>query len=129
MISEDLQMTTRQLDQKVTDKWEGGEYGRSEEHVAVVPDSSDRDLDSALSLKLISIRLPIELIESLKMIANHHQVAYQPMVRDLLTRFAKSEMNQIMRELDSERRLSGQDEESSKAVDEFIEREGRSAVS
>lgn len=115
-------MSTHPIDQTITAKWEDGEYGRSEEHVAVAPDSVHAELEQAMAMKLVSIRLPVTLIDTLKMIAEHHQIAYQPMVRDLLTRFARSELQQIVAELDSRMQAAQGDDESSPPVEAFIER-------
>lgn len=115
-------MKTRTLDLSITEKWENGEYGRSEAHVAVAPEEESIALDAALAMKLVSIRLPIPLIETLKAIAEHHGVAYQPMIRDLLTRFARSEIRQIAVELDSKMKEAQSVDESSPPVEAFIER-------
>lgn len=116
-------MTTKTLDSAITSKWESGEYGRSDAHVAVAPEDESLALDSALAMKLVSIRLPVPLIDTLKTIAEFHGVAYQPMVRDLLTRFARSEIRQIASELDSKMRNAQEDDESSPPVQAFLERE------
>lgn len=100
--------------------WENRELGASEEHVKVVNTSAD--LDDRLGLQAISIRLPKQLLISLKAIANHHQIGYQPMVRDLLNRFADAEMKKILIEklndLDKEQYKY---KENTTPVSEFIE--------
>lgn len=118
----------RELDQEITAKWENGELGRSEDHAAVAPAQYERELDHALAMKLVSIRLPIPLIETLKTIAEHHGIAYQPMVRDLLTRFARSEIHQIVSELDSMMQSAQCADESSPPVEAFIERTRHAAA-
>lgn len=120
-------MTTRTLDAAVTAKWESGEYGRSEAHVAVAPEEESLQLDNDLAMKLVSIRLPIPLIEALKAIAGHHGIAYQPMIRDLLMRFARSEFQQIQNELSSRMDEAQSIDESSPPVEAFIERTKRAA--
>lgn len=114
-------MNMQTVDPAVTAKWESGELGRSEEHVLVVSDDESRALDSDLAMKLVSIRLPVPLIEALKHIAAYRGIAYQPMVRDLLTRFATSEIRQIAVEFEA-RVKKAQEEESSDPVDSFMER-------
>lgn len=113
------------LDPDLTAKWENGDLGCSDEHVAVAPESVHEQLDQALAMKLVSIRLPTSLIDTLKIIAEHHGIAYQPMVRDLLTRFARSEMQQIAAELDARLRDSQLGDESSPPVEAFIQRTQR----
>ncbi len=77
-----------------TELWENRELGASEEHVRV--SKKGKSLDDKLGLQAISIRLPKTLIANLKAIAAHHDIGYQPMVRDLLNRFADAEMKQIL---------------------------------
>lgn len=64
------------LDADITAKWESGEYGRSDDHVAVVSEEESLQLDSDVAMKLVSIRLPIPLIDALKAIAGHHGIGY-----------------------------------------------------
>lgn len=120
-------MNTHKLDADVTAKWEIGEYGRSEAHVAVAPEEESLQLDSDLAMKLVSIRLPIPLIEALKAIASHHGIAYQPMIRDLLMRFARSEFQEIQAEINSRMDEAQATDESSPPVEAFMERTRKSA--
>lgn len=53
-------------------------------------------IDDALGLQMISIRLQRSLLANLKAIAQYHGVGYQPLIRDLLNRFAKSETLEII---------------------------------
>ena len=87
-------------------------------------------IDNALGLQLISIRLQHDLINKLKMIAERHQVGYQPLIRDLLNRFATSEIRCIAIAMSEKAK---QFEESVKGektpapmepIDNFLAREG-----
>ena len=78
-----------------TQQWEDGSLGRDAEHAAVAP-GSKQEADDALGLQLISIRLQKQLLTDLKRIADHHGIGYQPMIRDLLNRFAQSELKKIL---------------------------------
>ena len=109
-------------DPEITEKWDARELGASDQHVAVAPEEDSLALDSALAMKLVSIRLPIPLIEALKAIAGHHGIAYQPMIRDLLTRFARSEFRQIMMEMDQEMEEAQEADDSVAPVAAFMER-------
>jgi hypothetical protein len=62
------------------------------------------------------------LIESLKLIAHHHSVGYQPLIRDLLNRFAASELKNILHLLAKQK----EDQTKLKAISEFLEREAES---
>lgn len=81
-----------------SDRWESGELGCDEAHAVVVPEAAEA-LDEALQLHAISIRLQRGLIDALKSIADHHGIGYQPMVRDLLIRFAKAELKIIAEQI------------------------------
>ena len=120
-------MTTRALDAGVTAKWESGQYGRSDAHVAVAGEEESLQLDTDLAMKLVSIRLPIPLIDALKAIAGHHGIAYQPMIRDLLMRFARSEFQQIQVDPGSRMKEARSADESSPPVEAFITRTRKAA--
>ncbi|MBJ6984205.1 hypothetical protein [Luteimonas sp. MC1750] len=120
-------MTNHARDADVTAKWEIGEYGRSDAHVAVAREDESLQLDADLAMKLVSIRLPIPLIDALKAIAGHHGIAYQPMIRDLLMRFARSEFQQIQADLSSRMEEAQAADESSPPVEAFIERTRKAA--
>lgn len=75
--------------------WEGGELGRSVEHAVVAPPGMAQQIDDALGMQMISIRLPKDLIEEFKMIAQFHSIGYQPLMRDALKRFAEAELKKM----------------------------------
>lgn len=106
-----------------TEAWESGELGQDADSVAVSPVDA-QEVDDALELQLISIRLQKKLIHGLKAIANHHGIGYQPMIRDLLNRFVQSELkmilNQRLREIEAEEQES--ETESTVPVNEFLRR-------
>ena len=77
------------------DAWESGELGRDVKHAKKADQKLQKQIDDALGLQMISIRLPSELIEEYKMIAKVNGVGYQPLMRDALKRFAESEMKKM----------------------------------
>lgn len=83
------------------DAWDSRELGSSEAHVRVSDDLSEMDINDALELHPISIRLNKSLIEDLKMIADLHGLGYQPLIRQVLTRFADCEKKRILQEVHS----------------------------
>jgi hypothetical protein len=82
-----------------TDPWETGELGRDEKYVACAPPELKKEIEGALELQLISIRLQKDLIAELKLIADYRGLGYQPLIRDVLGRWARSEIMLIAREL------------------------------
>ena len=85
--------------------WESGALGRDEKHVKRVDPSVEKALDDAMDMQMISIRLHKKLIENLKSIAKHNGIGYQPLIRQLLTRFVISEFKQMMNDVKAEARL------------------------
>ena len=80
------------------DEWDSGKLGQEEKYAKRADPAMETALDDALGLQMISIRLPKQLIEDLKFIAKHNAVGYQPLMRDILMRFAKSEKRSVLRE-------------------------------
>ncbi len=78
------------------DAWDTGELGRDEKYAVVADASHDVALDEALGLQSISIRLPKQLISQYKLISHFHGVGYQPLMRDVLQRFVKGAMKEIL---------------------------------
>ena len=103
--------------------WENGGLGQSEDH-AVVAQGSKQEVDDALGMQLISIRLQKQLVNDLKKIAEVHGVGYQPMIRDLLNRFARSEILSIIKQRMTELEASEEvvNESSTPPVKEFMEK-------
>lgn len=78
--------------------WENRELGADEQYVRVSTSVNDKSLDEAAGLHPISIRLQKSLIEDLKMIAEINGIGYQPLIRQVLTRFADAEKKKILQE-------------------------------
>ena len=103
--------------------WENRELGCDENYVAK-SDITKEIIDGALDLKSISLRLPISLIDDFKLIANLNGLGYQTLMRQILKRFADSEIKRIVREC-----LLTKEEEDEKArlVAEMEQQERRKA--
>lgn len=88
--------------------WDNGELGRDEEFVKRVPEKAEEEaqIDKSLDLQLISIRLQKSLIEDFKYIAELHGIGYQPLMRQVLKRFADCEKKDLLRERARERKLA-----------------------
>lgn len=86
--------------------WESREVGAQEEFVEVAPDIS-KELDAALDLHPISIRLQKSLVDNLKALAHLHGLGYQPLVRQVLTRWVDSELKQLVARRANEKAADG----------------------
>ena len=80
------------------DAWETGALGCDEEFAKLDTKLTNSDIDSAIGLKPISIRLKESLILNLKIIAKIEGLGYQPMIKQLLERFVDGEIKRYARE-------------------------------
>jgi hypothetical protein len=55
-------------------------------------------IDEALGLQMISIRLEQDLIESFKLLGTKYDMGYQPLMREALKRFVEGEFKMIASE-------------------------------
>lgn len=90
--------------------WEDGSLGREEKYVRVAESVDEQALNEAAGLQPISIRLQKSLIEDFKMIAEINGIGYQPLIRQVLKRFADAEKKRILREKSAEMRSLGDDD-------------------
>jgi hypothetical protein len=98
----EIEETVMNADRKIPgteEAWDKGELGTDANFVAVAEDVDQSAIDAALELQPISIRLHKSLIEDFKMIAKLNGVGYQPLMRQILTRFADSEKKRILRQV------------------------------
>jgi predicted DNA binding CopG/RHH family protein len=90
------------------EKWESGELGSDEAHVQSVgmPQKLKKLLNKSQEKKmqLVSIRLPVELIDDLKNIGKCEGIGYQSLAREVLNRFVEAENRKRINSLISERR-------------------------
>jgi len=75
--------------------WESGELGQSLEHAKVAPSKLASEIDDALGLQMISIRLDKELSEMFKLLGSKYQMGYQPLMREALKRFVDGELKMV----------------------------------
>lgn len=82
------------------ENWENGSLGLNPSAARVVLKQEAAAVEQAIGLNMhaISIRLPQDLIGTLKEIAAYRGVGYQPMVRDLLQRWAAEELKSMLAE-------------------------------
>lgn len=69
--------------------WESGQLGASEEHVSPVSKKKTKEIQDALGLQPVTVRLQKELVEQLKVMAKKEGLGYQPFVRQILTRYVR----------------------------------------
>jgi len=97
----EIDMTTDRFQESV-EAWEEGKLGREKKHAEKADASAEKALDEALAMQMISIRLQKHLIEDLKNIAKMNGIGYQPLIRQLLTRFVKAEYKRMLSEARAE---------------------------
>ena len=83
------------------ENWEARRLGADEAFVAV-SDVDESLVDQAVGMKMISIRLPASLIDDFKALATMHGLGYQPLMRQILERFAESEKKRLLNKVASQ---------------------------
>ena len=78
------------------DAWDTEALGADDAHVKVAP-NRQKEIDEALDLHLISIRLQKGLLDNLKALAQLNGIGYQPLVRQVLHRFVECEMKNMLK--------------------------------
>lgn len=111
-----------------TEAWENGTLGRDPAFATPAPTSTAHLVDDALGMQLISIRLPKNLIEEFKLIAQVHKVGYQPLMRDALQRFADAEMKKMARQYANERLATERARQTSEPRPDTVENAQGTAV-
>lgn len=81
--------------QDTLEAWENRTLGAEEAYVVKADQSHELALDEVLGMQSISIRLPKQLIEHFKLIAQFHEVGYQPLMRDVLHRWVPSALREV----------------------------------
>jgi predicted DNA binding CopG/RHH family protein len=66
--------------------------------IGIVGDEQEAEIDAALDLHAISIRLPKKLLEELKFIAKLNNIGYQPLIRNHLEVYVAAELKFIMQD-------------------------------
>ena len=79
------------------ESWESGRLGLEKSTAKVVTRDEAAAVDHAAGLNMhpISIRLPVDLICQMKEIAEYHGIGYQPLIRDVIQRWAVNELSAI----------------------------------
>ena len=76
--------------------WESRALGADAAHAEVAGAEHLAALDDALGMQSISIRMPKSMIDAYKLIATHHGIGYQPLMRDILQRFIPEGLAEVM---------------------------------
>lgn len=101
--------------------WDSGKLGTSHEYVKKASAEIEAEIDKSLNLQMISVRLPHSLIEDLKFIAKANSIGYQPLIRDVLIRFARGEKHRLMMEIIEQKKLEMEMKAQDKPVYEYGE--------
>ncbi|WP_431107555.1 BrnA antitoxin family protein [Variovorax paradoxus] len=89
-------MTQKPRIASTVEAWESGALGLDAKHARKVSEETARQIDEALGMQPISIRLPKSTIDTYKMLAKLNGVGYQPLMRDAICRWAESELKQLL---------------------------------
>ena len=91
--------------------WESGELGNDLKFAKVFEGDIQTQIDEAIAMQPISIRLPKSLVETFKLLGQEHGLGYQPLMRRVLSRFADAEMKLVLNEVVTEQRREIEDDD------------------
>jgi|SRR5690606_2907991 len=93
-------MTKAEKIRGTEDAWDrDGPLGNDLEHAEVASEDLHKNVNEALAMQMISIRLPKAVIEAFKALAALEGIGYQPLMREALTRFADNEAKRVLIEV------------------------------
>lgn len=69
------------------EQWESRKLGADERYVKVSEQGTDERLDESLNLQMVSMRLPKEAVQKLKVMARKQGLGYQPLIRQILMNY------------------------------------------
>lgn len=98
--------------ENTAENWENGLLGLDPDHVGVADDINQKSIDSAFDLQPISIRLEKALIDDFKAFSRVYGVGYQPLIRQVLKRFADGEKKKLIRQYMAEQRKLGESKDT-----------------
>lgn len=81
-------MTKHRVDDD-SEKWESGELGQDPKFAQIVSEKEQQELENALELVPITLRLQKKLVEDLKRLSASDGLGYQPFVRQILTQYVR----------------------------------------
>lgn len=84
---------------RTQDAWESGRLGRDKKYAVAASKEHGDEIDDALGLQMISIRLDKELIDAFKLLGAKYQMGYQPLMREALKRFVDGELKMVALEV------------------------------
>lgn len=74
---------------KDTELWETRQLGASAEHAVPISDEEEKEIDEAMGLQLLSFRIQKSVIEQLKQLSKLEGIGYQPLMRQVLTKYVR----------------------------------------
>jgi hypothetical protein len=67
--------------------WETGQLGASKEYVRVVPEKKRKQIDKAMGIESVIVRMPKGLSDELRKLAKKEKMGYMPFIRQILDRY------------------------------------------
>jgi predicted DNA binding CopG/RHH family protein len=75
--------------------WDSRQLGASAKNAKRVSDEEDKAIDDALGLQLLSFRIQRSVIEQLKELSKLEGIGYQPLMRQILTKYVRENQHKL----------------------------------
>ncbi|MGY3805451.1 CopG family antitoxin (plasmid) [Pigmentibacter ruber] len=85
------------------EQWDSRDLGADEEFVKRASPEREKRINDSLDLQAISIRLPSEIIQQLKKFAQEDGIGYQPLMRQVITKYARERNREDVSRFNQER--------------------------
>lgn len=73
--------------------WDNRELGAEEKYARRISRKKEQEIEKALGLQAISIRFQTEIIDQLKILAKEEGIGYQPLIRQIVTRYVRERIS------------------------------------
>ncbi len=70
-----------------TELWETRQLGASEEYARAVPEKRTRQIDKAMGIESVLVRMPKGLGDELRKLAKKEKMGYMPFIREVLDKY------------------------------------------
>ena len=92
MTDDDRRLCVNSIGDDFWDRWDRKELGASSEHAVQASEQNQKDLDEALGLQTLTIRLSKRTVDKIDKIAKAKGIWRVPLIREILNDYVKNNL-------------------------------------